>query len=125
MKKIVVAGSRGFNNYETAKEFIITCLEKENLTEPISFLSGGCRGSDLLGDRYAKEYGYPVEVYPAEWNRYGRGAGPIRNERMAEEADIIICFWDGNSKGTGTLLEYARRYNKTVYLKLIDNAGQM
>lgn len=121
MKRIVVAGSRSFNNYKIAKEFISKCLEKEKLTEPIVFLSGGCRGADLLGERYAKEHGIPFEIYPAAWDRYGRAAGPIRSKKMAEAADIIICFWDEKSKGTRNLLEYAERHNKTVYVKLIDN----
>ena len=121
MKKIVVAGTRSFNDYNTAESYIKNCLEKENLNEPITFISGGCRGADLLGEKYAEKYGYPIEIHTAEWNKYGRAAGPIRNKEMAQTADIIICFWDRKSKGTKSLIEFAQSLNKTVYIMDISD----
>ncbi len=116
MKKIVVAGTRSFNDYSIAEKYIQNCLAKENLDEPTSFISGGCRGADILGQKYAEKYGFPIEIHKAEWNKYGRAAGPIRNKEMAQIADIIICFWDQKSKGTKSLIDFAKRLNKTVYI---------
>ena len=76
------------------------------------FISGGCRGADSLGERYAAENGFETEIYPAVWGKYGRAAGPKRNKEIAEISDYIICFWDGKSKGTTSLLNFAEKYGK-------------
>ena len=54
----------------------------------------------MLGERYARENGFRIERYPADWKQYGKSAGPRRNMQMAEAGDDIICFWDGKSRGT-------------------------
>lgn len=118
IKRIVVAGSREYNNYNAAKEYIDNCIKDlKNCT--FIFVSGGCRGADSLGERYAKEVGYSVEVYKANWEKYGRAAGPIRNKQMAEICDVAICFWDGKSKGTKSMIEMAWDFGKTVEIKYI------
>ena len=119
MKRVVVCGSRDFNDYEIAKEFIKECLEKEKTVNEIIILSGGARGADAIGERYAIENGLEIERYPAEWKIYGRGAGPIRNKKMAEACDVAICFWDGQSRGTKSMISCAEKLKKTVYIKLI------
>lgn len=73
-----------------------------------------------MGERYAEENGFEIERYPAEWETYGLPAGPIRNEEMAKICDYVICFWDGKSKGTKSLLEYAEKYSKRTYIKNIS-----
>ena len=119
-KRIVVAGCRDYDNYEEAKEYIDKCVcELKNEYELI-FVSGGCRGADKLGERYAHELGYKVEYYPAEWDKYGKSAGPKRNEKMAEVSDYIICFWDGKSKGTKLMIKYVEKYRKELKVKYID-----
>lgn len=118
-KRIVVAGCREYKNYEEAKEYIDFCISKIREDEDLIFLSGGCRGADLLGERYARENGFELEIYPANWEKYGRAAGPKRNREMVSAADYIICFWDGKSRGTKTLVEFARRANKPLRIKKI------
>ena len=83
------------------------------------FITGDCRGADKLGEQFALENNYNVEKYPADWERFGKSAGPKRNETMAKVADYIICFWDGKSKGSASMIEYAKRYKKTVFIKQI------
>ena len=78
-KRIVVAGSRSFDDYEIAREFIQETLKGFGEELTFIFLSGKCKGADSLGERFARENGYNVEEYPADWARYGRGAGPKRN----------------------------------------------
>ena len=117
--KIVIAGSRDYNNYAQAKEYIDYCLSNIRKGNTIIILSGGCRGADMLGERYAKENGFEIEYYPADWERYGRSAGPKRNMQMAQNCDCVICFWDGESKGTKSMIDYARKLHKPIRIKRI------
>ncbi|MBQ6708862.1 MAG: DUF2493 domain-containing protein [Clostridia bacterium] len=119
VKRIVVAGCRDYYNYEEAREYIDFCINRIKNEYELIFISGDCRGTDQLGERYAIEHGYAVEHYPADWKKYGRAAGPKRNEKMAEVADYVICFWDGKSRGTGSMIKYAERYGKELKVKYI------
>lgn len=124
MKRIVIAGSRKYNNYAEAKEYIDMCISGLNKDNTIVFVSGGCKGADKLGERYAEENGIQIERYCAEWSKYGKGAGPIRNRKMADICDIVICFWDGQSSGTGSMIECAKKAGKRVYIKRICTAKE-
>lgn len=114
MKRIVIAGSRNFDNYERLKSEMDTILRFYDVKNEITIVSGGCRGADALGERYAKENGIPLEIIEADWDRYGAAAGPIRNEEMVKLSDAITCFWDGKSKGTKSLIELAKQYKKPL-----------
>ncbi len=114
IKRIVVAGCRDYNNYEEAKEFIENCIRDIKSKHTLVFVSGFCRGADMLGERYARENGYDIERYPADWKRYGKGAGIVRNREMATVGDLIICFWDKKSKGTKALIDFANKLNKPL-----------
>ncbi len=118
MKRILVAGSRRYTNYDEAEKTILSLIAPY-LGENILILSGGCRGTDQLGERFAKEHRYPLSQYLPQWNLYGKAAGPIRNRRMVEECDAIVCFWDGKSKGTASLIRYARLYHKRIVIHFI------
>ncbi len=119
IKKIVVAGCRDFNNYDIAKRYIDYCISDIRKKYEIVFVSGGCKGADMLGERYARENRMEIERYPAEWDKYGRAAGPMRNKIMAQVCDYVICFWDGKSRGTKTMIEYAKEFKKTIRIKRI------
>lgn len=118
IKRIVVAGSRDYNNYTEAKEFIEFCIKRIKNKYTLIFVSGGCRGADKLGERYALEHGYKFERYSANWIKYGNSVGPKRNKQMAEISDFVICFWDGKNKGTKSMIEYAEKYNKPLKVKI-------
>lgn len=115
--RIVIAGCRDYFNYREAEEFIDMCLPRICEQRTPVILSGGCRGADMLGERYAHEHGYRVERYEADWDRYGKSAGPRRNRQMAEAADAAICFWDGVSRGTESLINSAMERGIRVFLK--------
>lgn len=119
MKKIVVAGSRDYDNYEEAKKYIEYCISEIRKKYTLIFVSGGCKGADMLGERYAKENGFEIERHIANWDKYGRAAGPKRNEEMAKTADFVICFWDGKSRGTKTMIMYAKKHKRPVRIKSI------
>ncbi len=119
IKRIVIAGCRDYTNYGEAKKYIDFCISNIRKENEIIIISGGAKGADSLGERYAKENGFKVEKYPADWDRYGKSAGPKRNKQMAEVCDYVICFWDGKSKGTKTMIEYAKQYGKPIRVKKI------
>ena len=117
--KIVIGGCRYYENYEEAKIFIDFCLEQIGDESRVTVISGGSSGADAIGECYASEKGFAVERYSAEWKRYGRAAGPLRNKEMIKACDLVICFWDGRSKGTGNLIDGAKKEGKKVFIKYI------
>ena len=118
-KRVVIAGCRDYNNYDEAKSYIDFCLSDIRKENDIVIVSGCASGADAIGERYAKENGFEVEKYPADWKKYGRGAGPKRNRQMAEISDYVICFWNGKSTGTKSMIDYAEKYNKPIKIKMI------
>ena len=119
IKRIVVAGCRYYNDYESAKKYIDFCISRIKNEYTLIFVSGCCTGADKLGERYATESGYEIEYYPADWQKYGKSAGPKRNLQMAQTADYVICFWDGKSKGTKSMIECAKKQGKKIKIKMI------
>ena len=106
--RVVVAGSRGFDDYgRLAAELDRLLKGKTNIT----ILSGTARGSDRMGERYAAEHGLKVDQFPADWGTYHKGAGPIRNKEMVQSADAVIAFWDGDSTGTKNIIDCANAEN--------------
>ena len=115
-KKVVIGGCRDYIDYVFFKSRLDEILKDEK--EEIVIISGHCSGVDLMGERYAEENGFRVKLFFPEWKKYGRAAGPIRNKKMVECADLVIAFWDGKSKGTRSLIEYAQNDEKeTVVIK--------
>lgn len=102
--KIIIAGGRNFENYLLLKLKCDAILKNVQVTE---IVSGKATGADTLGERYAKERGYKVNPFQADWDKHGKSAGYIRNKAMAEYADCLIAFWDGKSKGTGHMINLA------------------
>lgn len=109
--KVIVAGTRTFDNYNLLKRKLDYYLSDRTAVE---IVSGGARGADSLGEKYAREKGFAVKVFAANWDKYGKSAGPRRNKDMAEYADALVLFWDGVSRGSASMLELAREYNLLV-----------
>ena len=106
--RIVVAGSRDFHDYSLLSAELDKHLAGQT---NITIVSGTARGADKLGERYAAEHNLRIERFPAEWEKYHKGAGPIRNAQMVESADAVIVFWDNESSGTKNIIECARKEN--------------
>lgn len=109
--KIIIAGGREFNDYESL------CTEVRRILTgklDISIISGTARGADSLGAKYATACGYNLIQMPADWNKYGKAAGYRRNEEMAQIADMAIVFWDGYSKGSGHMIDIMHNLKKPV-----------
>lgn len=108
--RIIIAGSRSFNDYELLKNKLDYYLQNNNI-EDVLIIEGEAKGADKLGKRYAIEKGIEYKGYPADWNKYGKGAGFKRNREMAQNANFCIIFWDGESKGTKNMIDLCQEYN--------------
>ena len=115
MFKVIIAGGRDFSDYDLLKVKMNRILS--NITDEIVIISGTARGADSLGEKYATEMGYKLEQYPANWNKYGKRAGYLRNEQMADVAHACVCFWDSKSKGTKHMIDLANQ--KKLKLRVV------
>lgn len=116
--KVIIAGSRGFSNYKLLREKCNEYLREKRKEYNIIIISGGARGADTLGEKYAQDEGFSLEVFPANWNKFGKSAGFRRNEQMAEVADALIAFWDGKSHGTKHMIEIME--NKKLLVRVVN-----
>jgi hypothetical protein len=112
--KVIIAGSRGFSNYKLLREQCNKFLREKRKANNIIIVSGHARGADALGEKYAQDEGFALEIYPAQWKKLGKQAGYRRNEQMAEVADALIAFWDGSSKGTKHMIDIMNEKNLLV-----------
>lgn len=112
--RIIIAGSRYFNDYAFLEEQVNNILITEGI-HPTEIISGGAPGVDTLGEQYAKKHGWSIKRFPADWNKYGRAAGPIRNRQMAEYGDILIAF-DAGGNGTKSMIQEMRKVGKKVFV---------
>ena len=106
--RVIIAGCRDFNNYVTLKERCEYYLQNKMKTHNVIIVSGHAPGTDTLGEKFANEHNLPCELHPADWKHYGKAAGPILNAEMAEVADALIAFWNGQSRGTKSMIELAQ-----------------
>tara|TARA_R110001606_G_scaffold373232_1_gene530567 strand:- start:737 stop:1099 length:363 start_codon:yes stop_codon:yes gene_type:complete len=105
--KIIIAGSRNFTDYQKLKTECDQFLQDHKNIEIVS--GGHYKGADKLGIEYANEKGFDLIKFPAEWNKFGKAAGPKRNTEMAQYADALIVFWDGKSRGTLNMINLAKK----------------
>ena len=118
--KIIIAGGRDFNNYELLRSSMVNIL---SLILPptmrpgeVTIVSGGARGADTLGERYAHETNMMLKIFPAEWDKYGKSAGYRRNELMAEYGNVLVACWDGQSRGTKHMIDIAKARGLRVFI---------
>lgn len=113
--RVIIAGGRDFDDYQLLKATMDKLLC--NITDEITVVCGQAKGADTLGEQYAMEKGYAIDYYPAQWKLYGKRAGYLRNEQMAQNADALAAFWNGESRGTKHMIELAKRYGLKVRVK--------
>jgi len=110
-RHIGVVGSRKFTDYAKLEKV----LDSLNKIRPISLIvSGGAEGADTLAEKWAEERGVPKLIFPAEWEKYGKAAGPIRNKDIVSNSDRIVAFWDGKTPGTASTVEISKKAGKPV-----------
>jgi len=113
--RVVVAGGRNYRLTPDDESFLDTI----DITE---LIHGGCSGADTDAGEYAQKRGIPTMVFRADWRRYGRAAGPMRNKQMAENADAVVLFPGGS--GTASMKREAVKAGCTVYLGGVYDAGK-
>jgi hypothetical protein len=113
MKKAIIAGSRGFSDFQL---LYAKCEEIFSGEKEVEIVSGTARGADKLGEHYASLKGYSVRQFPADWDKHGKAAGYLRNKDMADYANCLIAFWDGESKGTKHMIDLATERGLTVHI---------
>lgn len=108
--RVIIAGSRDCpledrGLYEAVRAMLFT----ETADQDIEIVSGGARGADKFGERFATEHSLPLKVCKANWDKYGKRAGYLRNIEMAELDDVreLIILWDGVSKGSKHMIDIA------------------
>lgn len=110
--KLIVAGSRGFDDYELMTRVLIAMGDVEFADRQVSIVSGMAKGADALAVRFAQEHGVKLYKFPANWTGLGKKAGFIRNTQMGNFADGLVAFWDGQSNGTKHMIEYMQKLKK-------------
>jgi len=123
--RVIVAGSREFNDYEFLKEKLDHLLTKKLEDFEIAIVSGTAYGADKLGERYANEKGFGIDRYPADWNNidgkpkneigirndgysYWKKAGHVRNVQMSENAEACVVFILNESSGSEDMAKIAK-----------------
>lgn len=107
--RIIVCGGRDFTDKKKFSKYLDIILSRY---ENIEIVSGGAKGADSFSEEYAHEHGISITIFKANWSKYGKAAGPIRNKEMLKyalkEKPVIIAFWDGKSRGTKNMLKQAK-----------------
>lgn len=109
--KILICGSRGIND----PALVAHAIEKSGM-KPTHIVSGGARGVDTLARFYAQSRGIEFSEYVADWDKYGKRAGYIRNCVMIGAVEAVIAVWDGKSPGTKHSIDYATSRGKEVFV---------
>lgn len=109
--RVIVAGSRTITDRDFVWRKIEATTRRLWGRSGFEIVSGLAAGPDTLAVQWAEHAGFAGSVvrFPAEWNRYGRSAGPIRNTQMSWYGTHLLAFWDGKSSGTRHMIETAQR----------------
>ena len=112
MASVIIAGSRTIIDYDIVLEAI-----EESGYDITRVISGTAPGVDSLGELWAMKHGIPYDRMPANWNKYGKRAGFIRNKEMAMVADCAVVIWDGKSRGSSNMIDEMIALDKPVFVK--------
>jgi predicted Rossmann fold nucleotide-binding protein DprA/Smf involved in DNA uptake len=111
MFRVIIAGGRDFCDYVKLVKYCDFYLKNKS---GIEIVSGNANGADKLGEKYAIERNFSVKSFPADWTKFGKSAGFLRNKQMAEYSDALIAFWNGNSSGTKHMINLATEFGLMV-----------
>ncbi|MBR2650148.1 MAG: DUF2493 domain-containing protein [Clostridia bacterium] len=101
--KIAIVGSRNLTDVSIA----------EYIDEEVSeIVSGGAKGIDTLAAEYAKAHNLTLTEFLPQYELYGRAAPIVRNKEIVDYADLVLIFWNGTSRGTLSVIKYAKKTGK-------------
>ena len=121
---VIICGPRNFPSTQEQLDWMLHILKeigKEYYNyKYCTIITGGADGVDKYGKIFAEHNHLSHKEFPADWEKFGKKAGPIRNEQMAENAQICIAFFNG-SKGTKNMIQTAIKKNLLVHCVLIPD----
>ena len=133
---ILICGSRDWNDFKTIKSYLEDVkashtnpnTDNTNINPLPTIIHGGCKGADSIAGYLAAQLGFPVKVFKADWQKYGKAAGPKRNQQMLDEGHptLVVAFHDAitESKGTKDMITRAEKAGiKTIVIKSITNSS--
>jgi hypothetical protein len=115
-KKVIIAGTRTFDDKQFLFDKVGWWYGMLKSVPTILVFSGTAAGADTLGEAWAKYMGFHIVRWPPDWDSHGVKAGPVRNCQMAKNADVLLAFWDGKSKGTKHMINEALRRGLEVHV---------
>ena len=118
--RLIVAGGREFTNFYVARKTICGVLLHTSFDDVV-VVNGGARGADTMGKKFADTYDIRSKLFPANWDKFGKRAGYMRNEQMAEYGTHLIAFWDEKSKGTKHMIKRAQAWG--IFIAVFDYHG--
>jgi hypothetical protein len=116
-KTVIVSGSRTINRYDL---FCSVMRMSPWYGRIDTVYVGDAKGVDAMAVRWCQENGITYRIFKAEWDLYGRGAGPERNgEMIMAGGQALIAFWDGTSKGTKNMIYQAKHHELPIFQRLL------
>ena len=112
--RLAIVGSRKIKDIDL-REFLRDMNE-----QPDVIISGGANGIDTLAAEYAVKNGIELIVIRPDYDKYGRAATHIRNRQIVEQSDAVLALWDGESRGTLSTINSAKRLRKEIKVVKID-----
>ena len=113
--KLIIAGSPTFTDYQRLCQ--VLALDRHRITQ---VLTGGARGAERLGYRWAWKHTIRHQLFRAEWERFGKSAGVRRNHEMAQAGDMLVAFHVNNSPGTAHMVQCMRQRGKPVVVIRVE-----
>ncbi len=113
--KLAIVGGRTFNDYDLLVTWADSVFYMQG-TDSKFVVSGGASGADSLAERYANTHIADLIKFPAEWKKYGKSAGFIRNQTIVNNCDMVLAFWDGVSRGTADTIAKAKKAKKPTFI---------
>lgn len=113
--RVGVVGSRDFSSQFIVERFVYL------LPSSWTIITGGAKGVDLWAEHTASHHMRGCVVYHADWRKFGRSAGYIRNNQIVKDADIVVAFWNGKSKGTRHTIQLSKNLGKSCIVVKVKN----
>ncbi len=123
--RVLVTGDRNWTHYEVIERAITNMAKLHG--EVLSICHGGARGADQIAGDVCEVHDIPCKEYRADWEKYGRAAGPVRNQEMLDEfkPDVVMAFHDNLPESRGTLDMVTRAKNQGIWVYLFNSKGEM
>jgi hypothetical protein len=121
--RLIIAGSRGVTDYAIVREAVIASGLWKQYAHQLEIVSGMARGVDLLGKEFALKNNLTLHEFPVtseDWNKHGKKAGMLRNICMGEFSDALVAIWDGKSRGTKQMIDWATTHGLFVYVHTVE-----